>query len=68
MLGFTARYASGEIAVDLEELESASWFELDDLPALPPPLSIARQILEQHTRETLTDDAARAAVRAREEW
>jgi NAD+ diphosphatase len=68
MLGFTARYASGEIVVDLEELESASWFELDDLPALPPPLSIARQILEQHTRETLTDDDARAAARAREEW
>src|SRR5439155_15802899 len=68
MVGFTARYASGEIVVDLDELESASWFELDDLPALPPPLSIARQILEQHTRETLNADDARAAARAREEW
>ena len=48
MIGFTARYASGEVVVDREELESADWFELDNLPALPPPLSIARQILEQH--------------------
>ena len=46
----------------------ADWFELDNLPALPPPLSIARQILEQHTAETLSGDAARAAARAREEW
>jgi NAD+ diphosphatase len=68
MLGFTARYASGEVVVDRDELESADWFELDNLPALPPPLSIARQILEQHTAETLSGDAARAAARAREEW
>ena len=68
MVGFTARYASGDVVVDLEELESADWFELDNLPALPPPLSIARKILEQHTQETLNPDAAEAAVRAREEW
>jgi NAD+ diphosphatase len=68
MLGFTARYASGEVVVDRDELESADWFELDNLPALPPPLSIARQILEQHTAETLSEDGARAAARAREEW
>ena len=68
MVGFTARYASGDVVVDLEELESADWFELDALPALPPPLSIARRILEQHTRERLRPEAAEAAVRAREEW
>jgi NAD+ diphosphatase len=68
MVGFTARYASGDVVVDLEELESADWFELDNLPALPPPLSIARRILEQHSAERLSEDAARAAVRAREEW
>jgi NAD+ diphosphatase len=68
MVGFTAHYVSGEVVVDLDELESASWFELDDLPALPPPLSIARQILEQHAEHVLSADAARAAARAREEW
>jgi NAD+ diphosphatase len=68
MVGFTARYDSGDVVVDRDELESADWFELDDLPALPPPLSIARRILEQHTQERLTPDGAEAAVRAREEW
>jgi NAD+ diphosphatase len=68
MLGFTARYASGDVVVDRDELEAAGWFELDDLPALPPPLSIARQILERHTAEVLSEDGARAAARAREEW
>ena len=68
MVGFTARYVSGEVVVDRDELESADWFELDDLPALPPPLSIARQILEQHAEQRLSADGARAAVRAREEW
>jgi NAD+ diphosphatase len=68
MIGFTARYASGEVVIDREELESADWFELDDLPALPPPLSIARRILEQHTQEVLSADGAEAAARAREEW
>jgi NAD+ diphosphatase len=68
MVGFTARYVSGDVVVDVEELESADWFELDNLPALPPPLSIARRILEQHTEQILTPDGARAAVRAREEW
>jgi NAD+ diphosphatase len=68
MVGFTARYVSGDVVVDLEELESADWFELDDLPALPPPLSIARQILERHTQERLNPADAGAAVRARREW
>ena len=68
MVGFTARYVSGDVVVAEDELESADWFELDNLPALPPPLSIARAILEQHSAERLSPDAASAAVRAREEW
>jgi NAD+ diphosphatase len=68
MVGFTARYTSGDVVVDRDELESADWFELDDLPALPPPLSIARRILEQHARERLSPGGAEAAARAREEW
>lgn len=47
MLGFTARYAGGEIVVDTSELADARWFTLDALPPLPPPFSIARQILER---------------------
>lgn len=46
MVGFTARYAGGEIAIDARELADAAWFARDALPELPPPFSIARQIIE----------------------
>jgi NAD+ diphosphatase len=70
MLGFTARYRSGEIVCDPTEIDAADWFELDALPALPPPLSIARRILERHyaRHSGLSGSAARAAARARVEW
>jgi NAD+ diphosphatase len=48
MLGFTARWASGEIVVDPEEIAEARWFDVDELPPPPPSLSIARRILEDH--------------------
>jgi NAD+ diphosphatase len=47
MVGFTARYAGGEIAIDTSELADARWFTRDGLPELPPPFSIARQIIER---------------------
>lgn len=46
MIGFTASYASGEIAIDPQELEDAAWFTKDNLPLIPPKLSIARKILD----------------------
>lgn len=50
MVGFTARYAGGEIAIDTSELVDARWFARDGLPELPPPFSIARQIIEMWRR------------------
>jgi NAD+ diphosphatase len=46
MLGFTAEWASGEIAADDDELEDLQWFTRDALPVLPPPASIARRLLD----------------------
>jgi len=46
MAGFTARYLSGEVVPQADELEDARWFRLDDLPRLPPKRSIARYILD----------------------
>jgi NAD+ diphosphatase len=46
MIGFLARYAGGEIAIEQEELADARWFERTALPELPPPFTIARQIIE----------------------
>lgn len=48
MCGFVARYDDGELAIDTTELEDAAWFDLHALPDLPPPLSIARRILDWH--------------------
>jgi NAD+ diphosphatase len=46
MIGFVARHAGGEIVVNKDELEEAAWFHRDALPMLPPPLSIARQLVD----------------------
>lgn len=46
MVGFFARYVSGEVRPDLSELDEAAFFHLDELPQLPMPLSIARQMLD----------------------
>ena len=46
MIGFTAVYAGGEITVDDVELVHADWFSRDDLPRIPPSISIARQLID----------------------
>jgi NAD+ diphosphatase len=46
MIGFTATYASGNIAINPQELEDAAWFSKHHLPQLPPKLSIARKLLD----------------------
>jgi NAD+ diphosphatase len=48
MAGFVADYASGEIAVDGDELEDARWFSPGNMPdSLPPARSIARWIIDR---------------------
>ncbi len=46
MIGFTATYASGDIAIAPEELTDAAWFSKHNLPQLPPKLSIARKLID----------------------
>ena len=46
MIGFTARYASGDIAIDGVEIEAADWFTKDNLPPVPGKLSIARKLID----------------------
>jgi NAD+ diphosphatase len=50
MIGFTARYAGGEIVPQEGEIEDARWFTVDTLPLLPPPLSIARALIDDFLR------------------
>jgi NAD+ diphosphatase len=46
MIGFTAKYAGGELTIDKTEIEEAAWFTADSMPAIPPPLSIARKLID----------------------
>jgi NAD+ diphosphatase len=46
MIGFTATYAGGEIAINDEEIEDAGWFTADNLPGQPGKISIARRLIE----------------------
>jgi NAD+ diphosphatase len=46
MIAFTAEYAGGEIRPDGVEIEEAHWFEPDQLPKLPPPISISRRLID----------------------
>ncbi|NMG22976.1 NAD(+) diphosphatase [Brasilonema bromeliae] len=46
MIGFTATYASGDIVIEPQELVDAAWFSKDNLPQIPPKLSIARKLID----------------------
>lgn len=46
MIGFTARYLSGEIRCDGVEIEDAGWYRRDQMPELPGPISIARALID----------------------
>ena len=46
MIGFTADYAGGELTPQPGEIEDAGWYGADDLPQLPPRVSIARRMIE----------------------
>ena len=46
MIGFTARYAGGEITIDGEEIIDARWFHVGNLPEIPGKISIARSLID----------------------
>ena len=46
MVGFTARWLAGDIEVDGTEITEAAWFSPRQLPGLPPPISIARSLID----------------------
>lgn len=46
MIGFTARYVSGEIQCDGVEIADARWFTRDQMPTLPGQLSISFALID----------------------
>ncbi|BHH84642.1 NAD(+) diphosphatase [Desulforhopalus sp. 52FAK] len=46
MIGFSAQYIEGDIAIDKTELEDANWYHYKDLPQLPSKITIARLLID----------------------
>lgn len=46
MLAFQADYAGGTITFRDGEIDEARWFNADNLPQIPPPVSIARALID----------------------
>jgi NAD+ diphosphatase len=47
MVGFTARWASGEIQIDEDEIVDAGWYSASHLPpSLPDGISISRWLID----------------------
>jgi NAD+ diphosphatase len=47
MIGFEATWAAGDIVIDEREIVDAKWFRPDDLPTIPPGMSIARTLIDR---------------------
>ncbi len=47
MMGFTADYKEGNISIDPKELCSAAWYDIDNLPVLPNPGTLARKLIDK---------------------
>jgi NAD+ diphosphatase len=46
MLGFTAWWAGGDLVPDGTEISDAGWFTADNMPDIPPKISISREIID----------------------
>lgn len=57
MMGFIAEHYSGEINVDGHEILEAAWYELDEMPFVPPNMSIAGRLIEK-TKELISNKKA----------
>jgi NAD+ diphosphatase len=51
MIGFTADYMDGELNPQPGEIEDAGWYTAEDLPQLPPRISIARAMIDDFVRQ-----------------
>lgn len=45
MIGFRARYQSGDLVLDETEIADANWYRRDSMPNIPPGISIARKLI-----------------------
>lgn len=46
MIAFTSEYDGGDIILEEEEIADAGWYSIENLPNLPPRISIARKLID----------------------
>jgi NAD+ diphosphatase len=51
MIAFTAEWAGGELRIEPTEIEDAGWYSANDLPQLPPRISIARAMIDDFVKQ-----------------
>ncbi|WP_213995060.1 NAD(+) diphosphatase [Arsukibacterium sp.] len=56
MTGFTADYLDGDIVCQPNEIAEAAWFDLNDLPEVPPVETLSGRIIRQLQQRELLDD------------
>lgn len=54
MLGFHASYEKGDIVLQAGEIEDAKWFNIKQLPQLPPKQAISRYLIDLYRAEKLS--------------
>ncbi|HEX6372715.1 MAG TPA: NAD(+) diphosphatase [Longimicrobium sp.] len=58
MVAFTAEHAGGELAPDAVEIEDAGWYAVDEIPIVPPTISLARALIDDFVRARGGDPSA----------
>ena len=53
MLGYKCKYQKGEIVLNDKELEDAQWFNIKELPNIPPDTSISGQLIRSYIEDHL---------------
>ncbi len=56
MIGFTARYKSGQLRLQDDELAAGGWFNIHNMPLIPKPLSMARKLIDNYIKEMTSDN------------
>jgi NAD+ diphosphatase len=47
MIGFRADYESGDLVLDETEIADANWYRRDEIPMIPPGISVARRLIDE---------------------
>ena len=53
MLGYKCKYQKGEIVLNDKELEDARWFNIQELPNIPPDTSISGRLIRSYIEDHL---------------